>query len=348
MEKRDWLERRQIAVYAAALAIGIAAGLLGGGFGRSMGALISPLLAVLLYGMFTMVPFLKLRQSLANGRFIAALVIANFIVAPLVVWGLLALFPQPAAVTIGVCLVLLTPCIDYVIVFTGLGKGDEKAILAATPVLFVVQMALLPLYLTLFAGPEAAGLMRIGPFIEAFMTLIVLPLAAALLTQFWARGGTGTVEQEAEQGAEPGAESGGRAPLGVRVLDAAAWIPVPFMALVLIAVTASQIGRIAADLGAVLRVLPVYALFLLLMPPLARLTGRLLKLDAGSGRALIFSAFTRNSLVVLPLALSLPGEAAGIAAAVIVTQTMTELVGELVYVRAVPRWLWKEKKRPAA
>ncbi len=329
MGKKEALERHQIAVYLAAIVLGIAAGLLGEPLGRGMQLLISPLLAVLLYGMFTLIPFLKLREALANGRFMGALLLTNFVVVPLIVWGLLTLFPQTEAALIGVCLVLLTPCIDYVIVFTALGKGDEKAMTAATPLLFVLQLALLPLYLNLFAGKEAATLVEAGPFVEAFLTLIVLPLAAAVLTQLWAKRG----------------ERRGQANrAGVRVLDAAAWLPVPAMALVLIAVTASQIGRIVSDPVPVLRVLPIYIGFLLLVPIAAALVGRLLKLEDGSGRALIFSAFTRNSLVVLPLALALPGEAAGAAAAVIVAQTLIELLGELIYVRAVSGLLWRGKR----
>lgn len=387
MGKREKLEQYQVFVYAVALAVGIAIGWGDGALGRAMEAWINPLLAVLLYGMFTLIPFLKLREALKNGRFVAGLLLTNFVGVPLVVWGLLTLFPQPEAVAVGVCLVLLAPCIDYVIVFTALGRGDEKAMTAATPLLFVAQVALLPIYLRLFAGTESARLFAAGPFVQAFLTLIVLPLVAALLTQLWARpseeaGEAGSGGDQAREGIEaagigkrqrvteaeergkqknpagnapdsdfgprenlreePKARAGGLG-FGARLLAAAAWIPVPFMAMVLIAVTASQIGRILADPAAVLRVLPLYALFLLIMPPLARLIGRLLRLDAGSGRALIFSAFTRNSLVVLPLALALPGEAADIAAAVIVTQTITELIGELIYVRAVPGLLWRDR-----
>lgn len=345
MEKREKLERNQIAVYAAALIVGIAAGLLSEPFGKGIEAWISPLLAVLLYGMFTMIPFLELRRALANGRFIAALLLTNFVFVPSVVWGLLKLFPQPEAVTVGVCLVLLTPCIDYVIVFAAMGKGDGKSMAAATPVLFIAQMIMLPIYLRLFAGGQAAALMEVGPFVEAFLTLIALPLAAAVLTQLSAKTGAAHVGAGPAGASESAARETGSANIGTRVLEAAAWIPVPLMALVLIAVSASQIGRIASDPLPVLRVLPIYVLFLLLMPPLARLAGRLLRLDAGHGRALIFSSFTRNSLVVLPLALALPGEAADIAAAVIVAQTLTELVGELAYVRAVPKLLWRDKGR---
>ncbi|MEE8559517.1 MAG: arsenic resistance protein, partial [Alphaproteobacteria bacterium] len=53
-------------------------------------------------------------------------------------------------------------------------------------------------------------------------------------------------------------------------------------------------------------------------------------------RALVFSASTRNSLVVLPLALAAPF-GGGLVAAVVVTQTLVELLGELVYIRAIPR-----------
>ncbi|MGB7363451.1 MAG: arsenic resistance protein, partial [Rhodococcus sp. (in: high G+C Gram-positive bacteria)] len=53
-------------------------------------------------------------------------------------------------------------------------------------------------------------------------------------------------------------------------------------------------------------------------------------------RALVFSGATRNSLVVLPLALALP-PALSLAAVVVVTQTLVELIGMVLYVRYVPR-----------
>jgi hypothetical protein len=47
---------------------------------------------------------------------------------------------------------------------------------------------------------------------------------------------------------------------------------------------------------------------------------------------------TRNTLVVLPLAFALP-DALTIAAVVVVTQTLVEVVGMEIYVRMVPRLL---------
>lgn len=53
-------------------------------------------------------------------------------------------------------------------------------------------------------------------------------------------------------------------------------------------------------------------------------------------RTVIFSASTRNSFVVLPLALALP-QGAERAAAVVVTQALTELIAMVALIRLVPR-----------
>lgn len=87
---------------------------------------------------------------------------------------------------------------------------------------------------------------------------------------------------------------------------------------------------------------PIYVLFLIITPFISRLIANIFNLDKGAGRALIFSTGTRNSLVVLPLALALPENWATLAAAVIVTQTIIELIGELIYIRVVPRLIIKD------
>ena len=70
--------------------------------------------------------FLQLKQSLSNLRFIGAVLTANFVVVPVIVSLLTWIFPQSPAVLIGVYLVLLTPCIDYVIVLPSLDVGMKS------------------------------------------------------------------------------------------------------------------------------------------------------------------------------------------------------------------------------
>jgi ACR3 family arsenite efflux pump ArsB len=322
---RQQLEENQIWLYAVALAIGAGLGLWQPALGAGLEFLISPVLAVLLYGMFAQIPLLHLRAAFANRRFTAALLTVNFAVIPVLVWLLARALPQHPPLLLGVYLVLLTPCIDYVIVFTHLGRGNARLVLASTPLLLFTQMLLLPVYLWLFMGAHAAQIMSAGPFLQAFLALIVLPLGLALLTEFWAK----------------------RRRSGAIWLEASAWLPVPFMALTLLLVVASQIARVEEFLSLVSRAVPVYVAFLVFVPLLARLTARAFRLDTQAGRALIFSAATRNSLVVLPLALALP-DAWRLTSAVIVTQTLVELVGELLYVRLVPSVILPDAKRGVA
>lgn len=322
---REQLEENQIWLYAVALAIGAGLGLRHPTFGASLEFFITPVLAVLLYGMFAQIPFLHLREAFANRRFSAALLTVNFVFVPILVWLLSRLLPQHPPLLLGVYLVLLTPCIDYVIVFTHLGRGNARLVLASTPLLLLAQMLLLPVYLWLFMGGQAAQVMSTGPFLEAFLVLIVLPLGLALVTEFWAK----------------------RRRSGAIWLEATAWLPVPFMAVTLLLVVASQIGRIEHYLPVVVRAVPIYVAFMVVMPLLARLTACAFRLDTQAGRALIFSAGTRNSLVVLPLALALP-DAWILASAVIVTQTLVELVGELFYIRLVPSVVFREDRRCSA
>ena len=103
-------------------------------------------------------------------------------------------------------------------------------------------------------------------------------------------------------------------------------------------VVASQVPKLGDGDTAVLGVLPFYVVFLVVMTGLGLAVARVFRLDTSAGRAIIFTGATRNSLVMLPLALALPDTLA-VAAVVIVTQTLVEVLGMVVYVRAIPRLL---------
>ena len=312
---REQLETHQIPIYFAAVLAAVAFGLMASDSASQLEALVTPAIAVLMYAMFLQIPFLDLRQGLGNRRFITALLLANFILVPLLVWAITRGLVEHPAILVGALLVLLTPCIDYVVVFTHIGKGDSRLTLAATPVLLLLQLVLLPVYLAWMLGDSSNVAISITPFVEAFVLLIVLPMILAVLTSAGAR--------------RSGAVSAWN--------DAWAWLPVPAMALVLLVVIASQIAVVLRDFDRLLPVIPVYIGFMLLAPVLGFISARLLRLPVAEARSVTFSAATRNSLVVLPLALALPEAIRGLAAAAVITQTLVELVSELVYVRAVPR-----------
>ncbi|SPW26740.1 arsenical-resistance protein [Edwardsiella tarda] len=310
---REWLERRQIALYLAAILLAILQGLTLPTHAPSSQA-ISLALALMLYATFLQLPLRELGRALRHPRFLAALLLTQFLLIPLLLTLLLPLLPDQPLLRLGILLVLLTPCIDYVVPFAQLGRADVRPLLAATPLLLMLQMVLLPLYLHLFLGAQAAQHIQPAPFISAFLQLVVLPLCLAALTQTLCR----------------------RSRRGQAIAHGLALLPVPSCALVLWVVVASTLTHLEAAADAALQSMPIYLLFAAVAPLIGWGMARLWRLDAPQGRAIAFSAATRNSLVVLPLALAIPG-ALPLLPAVIVSQTLVELLSELVYIRLIAR-----------
>lgn len=317
---REKLEQNQIPIYFVAVIIATLGGLMAPVAAEGLSILVTPSIAVLMYAMFLQIPFLTLREGLRHKRFMAALLVANFVVIPLLAWGLTRGLTDHPAILVGALLVLLTPCIDYVVVFTHLGKGDSKLTLAATPILLLLQLLLLPLYLSFMLGERSEVVITLGPFIEAFLLLIVLPFVLAVMT-------TAGVS---------------RSKMIARWNGAWAWMPVPAMAAVLMVVIGSQITFVVQEFDRLLPVIPVYLGFILLAPVVGALVAKGFRLAAPSARSVVFSSSTRNSLVVLPLALALPENVRALAAAAVITQTLIELVSELFYIRAIPALVWRK------
>ncbi|MFZ3415529.1 arsenic resistance protein [Arthrobacter sp. 3Tela_A] len=308
------IERHQIPLYLLAIVAGGLFGWLIPAAAEPLEISINPVLGLLLFATFLGIPFGKIGQALRDFRFMATAMILNFIIVPVVVFGLSRFVAHDQALLIGVMMVLLTPCIDYVIVFSGLAGGSSDRLLAAAPLLMLTQMLLLPLYLLLFIGPEIVSAIEPGPFLEALVVLIIIPLMAAALTQRWAR----------------------RALAARHLMDLMQNLMVPLMMLTLAVVIGSQVVGVGQELRSLLAVIPIYVAFLIIMVPVGMIAAHSARLDAGSTTAVVFSGATRNSLVVLPLALALP-EPLALVALVVVTQTLVELIGMVTYVKAVPR-----------
>ena len=311
-ELRDGLEAQQVWIYFAAVIVATAIGFL---IPRTevLESAINPALALMLFVTFLQVPVAALGRALQELRFLGTLLAVNFIAVPLLVLGLMQFLPADPLIRLGVLMVLLCPCIDYVVTFAHLGRADARLLLASTPVLLIAQMALLPIYLRLFLGAEAAAYVQPGPFIHAFVWLIAIPFVLAALVQTWAA----------------------RSKTGERVSSGLGLAPVPATALVLFIVVAAVMPQLGQTLDRTLSVVPVYVAFSVLAPLIGWAVSRLARLTPEAGRAVAFSAGTRNSLVVLPLALVVPG-AIPLVPAIIVTQTLIELLAELVYIRGIP------------
>lgn len=312
------IEKYQIYIYFIALLSGVLVGLISNTFANILESIISASLCLLMFSMFSQIPFFNIKHSLLNIKSILALLISNFIVIPLFVYGLIQLFDiSDAPILIGLYLVLLTPCIDYVLVFNALGKGNEQLMLFATPLLFICQILLLPLYFTLFLNTDIFSQKDILPFLKSFLMFIIFPLLLALLLQYSSKKSK-NINQ---------------------ILKFTSWLPEFFMALVLFSIVGSQINKIIHNLNIVITVIPIYICFLIIAPLIGTLCGNLFKVTQETKRTIAFSSSTRNALVVLPLALGLPNHWVTITTTVIITQTLCELLGELIYIKMIPKYI---------
>lgn len=313
---REALERNQVTIYFVAV---IFAACLSFAWPESgaLEPLINPALAVMLFVTFLQVPLSHLARAFTDVRFLAALMVSNFLVIPLLVAVLVLFLPPQPLLVIGVLFVLLTPCVDYVVTFTHLGRGDANTLVASTPLLLLAQMALLPVYLNLFVGGDAASLIKPEPFLHAFFLLIAGPLLLAAILQILAS----------------------RMKPAERLLGFLSLLPVPATAVVLLVVICAVVPQLGAAGDSVLAVVPIYVLFAAAAPVLGLVVARIFSLSTEKSRTVAFSTATRNSLVILPLALAVPG-AVPVVPAVIVTQTLVELLSELIYIRVIPR-LWR-------
>lgn len=312
------LERHQVWFYLAAIGLGLVVAAHWPGTQAPFEAALWPVLGLLLYVTFVQIPLLHLREAFADGRFMAANLLGNFVVIPLAVALVLPLFPAVAedpALRLGVVLVLVVPCTDWFITFTALGRGGPARALALTPVNLVLQLLLLPVYLWLLVPAADLGrAFSLAALMSPALALIGLPLIAAAVTERW-------IEAAPARGVWR---------------DRLALWPVPLLAVVVFLIAGAQAATVRSAGPALAAVTPLFAGFLPVSLGLAFALTRLFHLDEAAGRTLAFSFGTRNSFVVLPLALALPvgWEAAAV---VIVYQSLVELLGMVLWLALVPR-----------
>lgn len=309
------LTKHQVLWYLTAILTGALLGLALPAAATLATTAITPCLIALLFVTFLDIPFDAVRDSFTDMKFLGAVALANFLIVPLVVAGLHIMMPLDETVVVPVLIVLLTPCIDYVLVFTRLAGGADASLLALTPVLMLVQIIALPVYLWIILGEAAAVAITPGPFVTALVIFIILPLGASLALRLLAR----------------------RSAVVDRSAQVVSTSMVPLMMLTLAVIAAAQVPLVAPHLPELGGAIATFVVFAIIMTVLGWVLARLLPVTVGLGRALIFTGVTRNSLVMLPIVRAITADCIGPAA--IVAQTIVELVVMLILVRVVPRIL---------
>lgn len=275
-------DRVQPALLLGAIAVGLAIGRIAPGLAGAATVAVS-------LGVFALITLVMLNVNPRNvattftrKRFLAAAIGLNFVVNPLLAWGLGAVFlgDQPD-LRVGLVLFLVTPCIGWYLVFTELAGGDAELGVGLLGINVVLQIALLPIYLSVFVGDSAT--IGFGTILESVGVYLVLPaVIAAVIRTWWSfRGRSATVEQDR---------------LGVSTLKTVA------LAAVIISMFASQSDAIFDDLSAVIHLIVPMVLFFIATFVVALTVARQLGLPHDQAALLVFTTTSRNSEASLAIA----------------------------------------------
>lgn len=150
--------------------------------GTVSSGLIEVFLMLLLYILFLSVDLKQIRKSFTNLRFTRTAVLLNFLFTPLFAYGLGKLFFSGVLdIRIGLLMLLVTPCTDWYLVFTGLSNGNVELGMSILPLNLILQIVLLPVYLLFFFGSEVT--MDVSSLLGSAALVLLIPFLLSCLTK---------------------------------------------------------------------------------------------------------------------------------------------------------------------
>ncbi len=112
--------------------------------------LIMPALMVMLFLVFIQIPLKEIGSSFKNIKFTLTAIVINFVWTPLIVFVLGRLFlANHPELLIGFVMLMVTPCTDWYLIFTGIAKGNVALGSSILPLNLILQLLLLPVYILL-------------------------------------------------------------------------------------------------------------------------------------------------------------------------------------------------------
>ncbi len=312
------IDRWQPALLLGSVALGLAVGRAAPSVGRSVGPLVTVGVFALIYVVLLGLDAGAVSAAFRHRRFLVVAVGLNFVVNPLLAWGLGAVFlADEPDLRIGLVLFLVTPCIGWYLVFTELAGGDVPLAVGLLGVNVVLQVLLLPVYLAAFTG--AAGGADLSTMARSVGLFLVGPGVAAAASRAFGRrvGGVG------------GASGVGAA---VARVDRGL-VKAVLLATVIVAMFASEADTLADNPGVVVRLVPPLLVFFAVASVVAVAVGRRAGFSPAQIVALVFTATSRNSeasLAVAATAFSSP-----LVALTVVMGPVVELPLLVVMVRAL-------------
>jgi ACR3 family arsenite efflux pump ArsB len=236
----------------------------------------------MLFFVFLNVAIKEITKSFSDLRFSVSALAINFIVTPLFTWGLSKLFLNGQIdLQIGFIMLMVTPCTDWYLIFTGLANGNVPLGASILPLNLILQILLLPVYLLLFMGREVV--FESATIMHSILLVLIIPLVSA-----------NAVKIIAYKIKRQNALS--------KLLKNADDIQFILLCLAIIAMFSSQGALLLGNTVVFIKLLPPLLLFFAAICCLSFFTGTVLKLPFRNIVPLIFTSSARNSPVSLAIA----------------------------------------------
>jgi len=243
---------------------------------------ILPILVAMLYITFLQIPIEDINNAFKNIKFTYTSVLINFVWTPILAWLLAMVFlGDNPALYIGFIMLMVTPCTDWYLIFTGIAKGNIALSAAILPLNLILQVILLPFYLLIFGG--TTGVIEFSFLVESILIVLFIPLVLAYLTKMLLRN-----KQELRE----------------NLISRFSLLPIIFLSLAIVAMFASQGQLLLDNLDLMWQISIPILLFFLINFFVGQKAGQLMKFPNSDRTSLSLTTLARNSPIALAIAMT--------------------------------------------
>jgi ACR3 family arsenite efflux pump ArsB len=166
--------------------LGILLGKISSSIEQNAGALIEIFLMVMLFFTFLGVDIKEITKSFTHLKFSISALTINFLWTPVFAFLLAKMFlAEQMSLQIGFIMLMVTPCTDWYLIFTGLAGGNVPLGSSILPLNLIVQIILLPVYLFVFMGQQVS--FDMGTILQSIIFVLVIPLSSSNLVKLMIR-----------------------------------------------------------------------------------------------------------------------------------------------------------------
>lgn len=240
------------------------------------------LLVAMLYITFLQIPIEDIKIAFKNIKFTYTSILINFVWTPILAWLLAMVFlGDNPSLYIGFIMLMVTPCTDWYLIFTGIAKGNVALSTAILPLNLILQVILLPICLLIFGG--TTGVIELGFLVESILVALIIPLVLAVLTKILLK----NKDQFRES-----------------LVSSLSVLPIIFLSFAIVAMFASQGQLLLNHLDLLWKITIPILLFFMINLFVSQKAGQLMRFPNSDRASLSLTTLARNSPIALAIAMT--------------------------------------------